>query len=118
VLLTTRQPFGERVRLWCHAGSCAQDFQSAVNLLTAACWAQDMRVTCHPRYRQLMTLDVIRRRAGSPAPAAASTRRMRPAQQAASMITGATHQPAARSHNGHGQPAEVKLNAGPATPTA
>ena len=30
VLLTTRQPFGERVHLWCHAGSCPQDFQSAL----------------------------------------------------------------------------------------
>jgi hypothetical protein len=118
VLLTTCQPFGERVHLWCPAGSCAQDFQSARNLLTAACWAQDVRVTCHPRYRQLVTLDVIRRPAGNPAPRAANTRWLRPAQQAASMIIGAAHQPAARSQNGHGQPAEVKLNAGPATPMA
>ena len=118
VLLTTRQPFGERVHLWCHAGSCAQDFQSALQLLTAACWAQDIQVTCHPRYQQLVTLDVIRRPAGNPAPPAASTGRMRPARRPAPTVTGAAHPPAAGSQNGHGQPAVVKLNAGPATRTA
>jgi hypothetical protein len=118
VLLTTRQPFGERVHLWCHAGTCAQDFQSAQGLLTAACWAHDMRVTCNPRYRQLVTLDIIRRPAGNPTPPAASTRRTRPAQRPAPTVTGAAHQPAARTQNGHGQPAVVKLNAGSTTPTA
>jgi hypothetical protein len=117
VLLTTRQPFGERVRLWCHAGSCAQDFESALELLTAACWAQDMRVTCHPRYRQLVTLDVIRHPAGNPAPPA-STGRTQPARQPAPTVTGAAHQPTASSHNGHGQPTVVKLTAGPGTRTA
>jgi hypothetical protein len=115
VLLTTRQPFGERVHLWCHAGTCAQDFQSALQLLTAACWAQNMRVTGNPRYRQLVTLDVIRRVAGNPAPPAARTGRMRSAQQAAPIVIGAAHRPAAGSHNGHGEPAVVKLNAGPTT---
>jgi hypothetical protein len=106
VLLTTRQPFGERVRLWCRAGTCAQDFQSARELLTAACWARDMRVTCHPRYRQLVTLDVIRHPAGN-RPPPASIGRTQPARRPAPTVTGAAYQPAAGSHNGHGQPAVV-----------
>jgi hypothetical protein len=60
VLLTTRQPFGERVHLWCRAGTSAIDFTSARPLLTAACWARDIRVTGNERFAQLMTLDVIR----------------------------------------------------------
>jgi hypothetical protein len=66
VLLTTRESFGERVHLWCHAGSCAQDFESARELLIAACWAQNIRVTCNPRYQQLVTLEVIRRPGSTP----------------------------------------------------
>jgi hypothetical protein len=61
VLLTTRQPFGERVHLWCRAGTSAVDFASARPLLTAACWARDIRVMGNERFAQLMTLDVIRR---------------------------------------------------------
>ncbi len=60
VLLTTRQPFGERVHLWCRAGTSAIDFTSAQPLLTAACWARDIRVNGNERFAQLMTLDVIR----------------------------------------------------------
>jgi hypothetical protein len=33
------------------------------------------------------------------------------------MLIGATNQPAASSHNGHGQPTMVKLNAGSTTRT-
>jgi hypothetical protein len=60
VLLTRRQPFGERVYLWCRAGTCKQDFEVARELLTAACWAQEIRVSSHPRNAQLVILDVIR----------------------------------------------------------
>ena len=60
VLLTTRQPFGERVHLWCRAGTGAVDFTSARPLLTAACWARDIRVSGGERHAQLITLDVIR----------------------------------------------------------
>jgi hypothetical protein len=105
VLRTTCESFGERVYLWCRAGTCAEDFQSAQGLLTAACWAQDIQVRCHPRYRQLVTLDVIRRPAGNPTPPAASTGRMRPAWRPAPTVTAAAHQPAAHTQNGHGQPA-------------
>ena len=58
--LTTRQPFGERVYLWCRAGTTATDFTSAGPLLTAVCWARDVRVDSNQRYAQLITLDVIR----------------------------------------------------------
>ena len=60
VLLTTRQPFGERVHLWCRAGTSAIDFTSALPLLTAACWARDIQVSGNERFAQLITLDVIR----------------------------------------------------------
>jgi hypothetical protein len=60
VLLTTRQPFGERVHLWCRAGTSAIDFTSARLLLMTACWARDIRLTANERYPQLVTLDVIR----------------------------------------------------------
>jgi hypothetical protein len=60
VLLTTRQPFGERVHLWCRAGTSPLDFTSALPLLTAACWARGIHVSGNERFGQLMTLDVIR----------------------------------------------------------
>jgi hypothetical protein len=61
VLLTTRQPFGERVTLWCPPGICAHDFDAVLPLLIAACWAQDIRVIYNDRYPHIVTLDVIRR---------------------------------------------------------
>ena len=60
VLLTTREPFGERVHLWCRAGTSAVDFTSARLLLMTACWARDIRVTASERYPQLIALDIIR----------------------------------------------------------
>src|SRR6266568_4047420 len=64
VLLTRRTAEGERVRLWCPAGTSAEDFQSARALLRAACWAEDIRVTAHPRRSHLVTVEVIRTSAG------------------------------------------------------
>jgi hypothetical protein len=61
VLLTTRQPFGERVHLWCRAGTCSQDFASALPLLVAACWASGIRVMGNQRHTHLVMFDVIRR---------------------------------------------------------
>jgi len=61
IVLTTCEPFGERVRVWCRAGVSAADFEAARHLLAASCWARDVRVTRSPRYAQLVTLDVIRR---------------------------------------------------------
>ena len=60
VLLCRHQPFGERVYLWCRAGTSACDLHSARELLAAACWAQDIFVMRHPRYAHLVALDVVR----------------------------------------------------------
>jgi len=60
VLRTSRQTFGERVRLWCPAGIVVADLRSARDVLAAACWAADVRVTVDRRYTHLVTLDVIR----------------------------------------------------------
>jgi hypothetical protein len=68
VLFTLRQPFGERVYLWCRAGTSAGDLASARELLAAACWADDVRVSRSPRHAHIVTLDVIRR--GQPGAAA------------------------------------------------
>ena len=61
ILLTTRQPFGERVYLWCRAGTTASDFAAERELLATACWADDVRVWRGGRHAQLVCLDVIRR---------------------------------------------------------
>jgi hypothetical protein len=64
ILLTTQQPFGERVYLWCRAGTTASDFVAAHELLATACWADDVRVWRGERHAQLVCLDVIRRQCG------------------------------------------------------
>jgi hypothetical protein len=61
VLSTSRQPFGERVRLWCPAGVSLASLVAAREVLAAACWARDVHVTGSPRGAQVVTLDVIRR---------------------------------------------------------
>jgi hypothetical protein len=60
ILRTSLEPFGERVRIWCTAGTSAEDFQSARSILTAACWAVDVRIERSVRHAHLVTLDVIR----------------------------------------------------------
>ena len=103
VLLTTRQPFGERVRLWCHAGTCGQDFESALQLLITACWARDIKVITNDSHQQLVTLDVIRRPALTSATVAASTGRTRPASQPRLAAVSTARQPATAVHNGNGE---------------
>jgi hypothetical protein len=61
VLWTSHRAFGERVLLWCRAGTSVDDFMSARAALTAACWAQDVAVHCDTQHAQLITLQVIRR---------------------------------------------------------
>jgi hypothetical protein len=61
ILWTAHQPYGERVLLWCRAGTCVGDFTASRAMLTSACWAQDVAVLPDPRYPHLVTLDVIRR---------------------------------------------------------
>jgi hypothetical protein len=60
VILTTRQPFGERLVLWCPAGTSADDLLAARGTLAAACWASEVRIVPDPRYAHLVTVDVIR----------------------------------------------------------
>ena len=73
VLLTWRQPFGERVYLWCRAGTSAEDLSSARGLLAAACWADDVRIARHPRYAHLVSVNVIRRQTSPGRPAAGAS---------------------------------------------
>lgn len=61
VVRTTAEPFGERVTVWCPAGTSAEDLQSARALLRAACWAADVRIIPGQRHSHLVTIDVIRR---------------------------------------------------------
>ena len=61
VLRTTSEPFGERVRVWCPAGTSAEDLQSARALLRAACWAADVRIIPDQRHAHLVSIDVIRK---------------------------------------------------------
>jgi hypothetical protein len=61
ILWTVHQPFGERILLWCRAGTSIDDFVSSRAILTSACWAQDVAVLPDIRHPHLVTLDVIRR---------------------------------------------------------
>jgi hypothetical protein len=60
ILRTTQQPFGERVLLWCPAGTSVADFRSARRILAAACWAAHITVTSDDQHAHLVTIDVIR----------------------------------------------------------
>jgi hypothetical protein len=61
ILLTTPQPFGERVTLWCVAGTSAEDLLAARDLLIAACWAADIRIIRSRNHAHVLIVDVIRR---------------------------------------------------------
>ncbi len=61
ILRTRTEPFGERVRVWCPAGTSAEDMESAQAILRAACWATDLRIERDQRHAHLVTVDVIRR---------------------------------------------------------
>jgi hypothetical protein len=61
IIRCAQQPFGERVRLWCPAGTSVEDLRAAVSILRAACWAMDIRVISDDRHAHMVTLDVIRR---------------------------------------------------------
>lgn len=61
ILWTSHKAFGERVLLWCRAGTSVDDFVSARAVLTAACWAQDIDVLFDMQHTHFVALDVIRR---------------------------------------------------------
>ena len=60
ILLTTPQPHGERVHIWCPAGIRLEDFQDARDILRSACWATDLHITRSSRYSHMVVLDVLR----------------------------------------------------------
>jgi hypothetical protein len=74
VVRTTSEAFGERARVWCPAGTSAEDLESAQAILRAACWAADVQVRRDERHAHMVTVDVIRR----PAPAEPAARVPRP----------------------------------------
>jgi hypothetical protein len=60
IVWTAHQPFGERVLLWCRAGTSIDDFVTSRAILMTACWAQDIIVLRDIRRPHLATLNVIR----------------------------------------------------------
>jgi hypothetical protein len=61
VLWTRPTKVGERARLLCRAGICAEDFEAHIGELRAACYAREARVTRNRQWSQLVTIDIIRR---------------------------------------------------------
>ena len=61
VLWTRPTRVGERLTVWCRAGTCAKDFAQHTGELAAACYARDARVTRNRRWSHLLTIDIIRR---------------------------------------------------------
>ncbi len=51
---------GERAWLLCRAGICAEDLEAHSGEIRAACAAREARITRHPRWSQVVTIDVIR----------------------------------------------------------
>jgi hypothetical protein len=60
VLWTRPVEEGEQLLLWCRPGTAAEDLELARPALTAACWAQEVRVTPHSTRAQLVLLTVVR----------------------------------------------------------
>jgi hypothetical protein len=61
VLWTRPTKVGERARILCRAGICADDFAAHAPEIAAACYAREARVTHNPKWSHLVTIDVIRR---------------------------------------------------------
>jgi hypothetical protein len=60
ILMTTAEPFGERVYMWLRAGVSVEYLIEARALLATACWADDVHVARHERFAHIAILDVIR----------------------------------------------------------
>jgi len=52
---------GERLHVWCRAGTSAEDFEQHTGELAAACYAREARVIRNTRWSQLVTVEIIRR---------------------------------------------------------
>ncbi|MGW5264434.1 hypothetical protein ACWEQG_25955 [Microbispora sp. NPDC004025] len=68
VILRTRpEPFGERLWVWCRAGTSPGDLERARDVIAAACWlAREVRITRDPHRTSLVIVDVLRH-SGRPA---------------------------------------------------
>lgn len=67
ILMTSPKPYGDRVIIWCRAGTCLEDFEEASDILRSACWAHDVQVTS-THYSHIVILGVIRREMFNEAP--------------------------------------------------
>lgn len=82
ILRTSARPYGERIHLWCRAGTSIEVLGSAGPALAAACWARDLQFTRSSKYAHLVTADVIRQPpfpAPRPDPVTAPSWRNKPA---------------------------------------
>jgi hypothetical protein len=69
VLWSSPRPYGERVALWCRAGTTAADLETQQAMLAAACWAERVHVAPNAEHRQIVVLHVVRNGGGSAVPA-------------------------------------------------
>ena len=60
IIRVTREPFGERVRLWCPPGVSPEDVQDASATLCAACCSAKVRVTRDDLRSDIVNVDVVR----------------------------------------------------------
>lgn len=67
VLWTSSTPYGERVLVWCRAGTAPADFDEVGDRLAAACWARELHVERVQGRAHLVALLVVRRRPPRPA---------------------------------------------------
>jgi hypothetical protein len=66
IVWTRARPFGERMLLWCRAGTSLDDLEATRAQLAAACWARDLRVTPSGRFSHLVSVDVVREKPSEP----------------------------------------------------
>jgi hypothetical protein len=60
ILWCASKGYGEQVLIWCPAGVTTDDFAAARQILATACYAAEIKVVPHSRYRHLVILSVIR----------------------------------------------------------
>jgi hypothetical protein len=69
VLWTSPRPYGERVALWCRAGTTAADLAAQEAMLATACWAERVHVVPNAEHPQVVVLAVVRNGGGPAVPA-------------------------------------------------
>ncbi|MFC4058629.1 hypothetical protein ACFOWE_10010 [Planomonospora corallina] len=66
IMRITPTTAGERVVVMIRAGICAEDFRAHAEEIAAACFARRVGVTRHPRWTNMVVLEIIRREADTP----------------------------------------------------